>query len=65
MNVPCQHCTERYVGCHSVCEKYKAYKEYIAKIRDAANPKGRSDIMEYKTVTYERYARFLRQVKRR
>jgi len=24
---PCWKCTERYSGCHSVCEKYKAFAE--------------------------------------
>lgn len=27
MNAPCKDCMERYVGCHSKCEKYIAYKE--------------------------------------
>lgn len=22
---PCQHCEDRTVGCHSTCEKYKAF----------------------------------------
>lgn len=30
---PCKGCTERVVGCHSNCEKYKEFKDYVAKIR--------------------------------
>lgn len=27
MNVPCQNCESREVGCHAACEKYKTFKE--------------------------------------
>lgn len=27
MTVPCQGCADRKVGCHSSCEKYKAFRE--------------------------------------
>lgn len=26
----CKGCTERQVGCHSKCEKYKAFQEMLA-----------------------------------
>lgn len=26
VNAPCKHCPERAVGCHAVCERYKAFK---------------------------------------
>lgn len=26
----CLNCTERYLGCHSKCEKYKKYKKELA-----------------------------------
>lgn len=26
---PCKDCTERYVGCHSECEKYAEYRSQI------------------------------------
>lgn len=26
-NCACKGCTERYIGCHSVCDKYKKFKE--------------------------------------
>ena len=33
----CLGCTDRYVGCHSDCEKYKAYKEEMTKFEDTVN----------------------------
>lgn len=29
MKVPCHGCEDRIVGCHSVCEKYKAYRKWL------------------------------------
>ena len=29
----CLNCTDRYRGCHMVCEKYKEYKEKLAYIK--------------------------------
>ena len=32
----CQHCMERYLGCHDQCEKYKeAYKQETARMDKA------------------------------
>jgi len=25
---PCKDCTERYLGCHDYCDKYKEWKQY-------------------------------------
>lgn len=27
MTAPCKNCKDRYLGCHSECEKYIAYKD--------------------------------------
>lgn len=32
MLAPCKDCEERYLGCHSECEKYKAYRVQQEKI---------------------------------
>lgn len=32
---PCKDCTERYVGCHNECVKYKEYKAKIKKEKEA------------------------------
>lgn len=26
---PCMNCSDRFVGCHSKCERYKAYRKMI------------------------------------
>ena len=28
-DVPCRNCEDRKLGCHSSCEKYKAFKDRI------------------------------------
>lgn len=41
MNGPCFNCEDRKAGCHSVCEKYIAYRkeldEFNAKVAEAKN----------------------------
>lgn len=35
-NAPCKDCSERHIGCHQVCSKYKEYsakKQEIYKLR--------------------------------
>lgn len=29
LNTPCRNCTERTLGCHDACEKYKEFKEKL------------------------------------
>jgi hypothetical protein len=33
LKTPCMDCTERHVGCHSGCDRYKEYKENYEQIR--------------------------------
>ena len=33
-NNPCYKCTERKVGCHTKCDKYKEFKEKLSELRD-------------------------------
>ena len=42
MKPPCKDCTDRAVCCHSVCEQYKAYKEYNDSLKN--NIKARKEI---------------------
>lgn len=35
MNVPCYNCPDRCVGCHSTCEKYKAFRAVCDKANEA------------------------------
>lgn len=39
MIAPCKDCTERKVGCHADCDKYKEYRRAL----DAINQKRRED----------------------
>lgn len=34
---PCKNCTERFVGCHEICEEYQKFKEKSNKVRDKRN----------------------------
>lgn len=37
---PCKDCTDRILGCHTICEKYKHYKEeYKEKTKELAKLK--------------------------
>lgn len=29
MTAPCKNCTDRQMGCHGQCERYKAYREVM------------------------------------
>ena len=29
MTAPCKNCTDRQMGCHGKCERYKAYREVM------------------------------------
>lgn len=33
MNAPCKGCTDRELGCHGTCERYKDYRIWREKIR--------------------------------
>jgi hypothetical protein len=39
MKAPCQDCTDREVGCHSSCDKYKAFKQKCDELRELRNRK--------------------------
>ena len=36
LEVPCLNCKDRYIGCHSVCEKYLEYKN--SEFHPSSNP---------------------------
>lgn len=48
-NAPCKDCTDRIVGCHSTCEKYKLFRSDL----DDLNHSKRLENFEYK-LTIER-----------
>ena len=54
----CYKCEGRKLGCHSTCEDYKKYKEYLEKIR----AKERLGII-YREYQCENHERFLKKHK--
>ena len=40
MKAPCRNCEERAPKCHSVCPKYKAFRESVERLREAQKNKG-------------------------
>lgn len=34
MIVPCKDCVDRYINCHSSCEKYKLWRQDMDVVRD-------------------------------
>ena len=34
MMSPCKDCPDRFVGCHSKCERYQAYSDKVKGIRE-------------------------------
>lgn len=47
---PCKGCEKRFLGCHSVCEDYKTFREYM----DAIN-KARFESLESVRVFHEAF----------
>lgn len=52
----CNGCTERYVGCHSTCERYAQASEKNEKIKAAKNADGDCRAYAYK-VKYDHLAK--------
>lgn len=46
----CVNCQERYVGCHSVCDKYKEYRKKLDEFNEAVR-KSKNEDADY--VTYK------------
>lgn len=46
MKNSCKGCDHRKVGCHSICEEYKAYKEEWAKTKEKMDKEHKS-YLEY------------------
>lgn len=34
MNAPCMNCSDRFIGCHSSCDKYSKYKTRSEEIQN-------------------------------
>ena len=63
MRQPCYKCPDRSLGCHSRCEKYKAYNEKQEQIKRSHD--GDRRYMEYKIERYNRMKRKYEQHKKK
>lgn len=57
MIAPCKDCRERHLGCHSECEKYKAYRETL----DSKNAKRKEEINIDSTIDHLLFNRLKHQ----
>jgi hypothetical protein len=53
---PCYKCSDRSVGCHSVCERYKQYRKEVDKIREQYRHDRNLDYTEYQKTRRDQYA---------
>ena len=53
---PCKDCTERFVGCHTVCVKYEDYKQTLEAKKELCKAFNESNRIytEYSCETYKR-----------
>lgn len=58
-NVPCLGCSDRFIGCHSTCEKYKEWSKEDKKNHDAALIKKKENdlFVDYLTKSIEKSKR--------
>lgn len=56
-NAPCKGCENRFVGCHSECERYKTFKANIEAQRQKRNEylKAGDELMEIRRKRVKRY----------
>ena len=44
MYTPCLDCSDRFVNCHSVCEKYGTFRKALEELTEAKNKENKSFI---------------------
>ena len=42
---PCMGCSDRQIGCHASCEKYKAWKQYSDEYNETERQQKQSEYM--------------------
>jgi hypothetical protein len=63
MTPPCKGCAERAVGCHTVCEKYKAYRAEM--LEQYEKRLERSEVTSFQNKTKARVRAARRAAKRK
>ena len=56
---PCMDCSDRNIGCHSMCDRYKAYTEAHEELKESIR-KQKFVHNSLKDMHKEQYARYLR-----
>lgn len=51
---PCKYCENRHSRCHSKCEAYKEYREYLDQLNKRKHSTERADA-DFKEVFFEYY----------
>lgn len=56
---PCMDCYDRYIGCHGICDRYKAYTEANEKLKESIRKQKfvHNSIKDMHKEQYERYKR--------
>lgn len=56
---PCFGCEERVLGCHSICKKYKAYRQEIDSVNAKRDEKIQAGVKynEYRMFALDKYRR--------
>lgn len=63
VKAPCKDCPDRKVKCHSSCEKYKEYREYLDKIHQAMTAE--DDVNDFLKTQGERRHKHPNRMKRK
>ena len=56
---PCMNCSDRHIGCHGICDRYKAYTEAHEELKESIR-KQKFVHNSLKDMHKEQYARYLR-----
>ena len=56
---PCMYCSDRHIGCHGMCDRYKAYTEAHEELKESIRQQ-KFVHNSLKDMHKEQYARYLR-----
>ena len=56
---PCMDCSDRHIGCHGICDRYKAYTEAYEELKESIR-KQKFVHNSIKDMHKEQYARYMR-----
>lgn len=62
LNAPCKDCPDRYVGCHSQCEKYQAFHKEREAFLEYKAKQNKLDDDCYNSSRHSKYAKKRRRI---